>query len=280
MTPRRAVLGAIAAVLLALLLTGCASRAQVEVQMDRTGRGAVTLALVLDASSLQALGLSSSDPQAIADRMAALLDDGGWYAPDGGEQTIDNVFAFSDDDEGGVTLRTRKDFDNTDGLDAIMGHPRPLRPIVGEGGDAVFAGLPDLPSAAPLLNDFTFRLGSGTGDSPGFTMFGRGGVGDIGDATCQGDRATGFSKALRDSLELRYRFVLPGGPGRTNADETPGGANVWLLRYEDCDPLQADQGAGSSSTVFNGVVLAALAAFLVFVFVARGIRRRRARPGA
>lgn len=261
----------------AVLASGCAAHARLDVEMDRAGHGTVTLRVDLDRDALRALGLSASDPDAVAARLLPLTDDARWTAPDGGERTLAGVFAFSADDQGGVSLRTRTSFASVGELDAVLGHRRDLRAVAGAGAARLFAALPDLPDAAPLVNDFSLRLGTGRGDSPGFTLFGRGGVGEIGEQTCQGDRAVGASARLRDSLELRYRFVLPGGPGETNADETPGNENVWVLRYEDCDALHATAGAGNSSTLFNGIVLAALAGLLIAVFLVRGVRRRRAR---
>ncbi len=272
----RALAAAVLVVLAAALLSGCAATLDVAVEMDRTGRGDVTLTVAMDAAALQGLGLSADDPDAVAGRLLPLLDDSGWLPAEGGERVVANVFSFSDTDDGGVVLRTRKPFDNVEGLDAILGHRRPIRAVAGD-DTALVSQLPDLPEAAPLLNDFTFSLGSGTGDNPGFRLFGRGGVGDIGQATCEGDRAVGLSSFLRNSLQIRYRFTIPGGPGETNADETPGSASVWNLRYEDCDALRAESGGGSSSTLFNGVVLAALSGMIVLAFGVRGLRRRRLR---
>ena len=72
-------------------------------------------------------------------------------------------------------------------------------------------------------------------------------------------RAT-TSSASHDSCATRwrsrYRFRLPGGPGSTNADETPAGDNLWIARYGDCPPLRASSGGGSSSTLVNGLILA------------------------
>ena len=85
---------------------------------------------------------------------------------------------------------------------------------------------------------------------------------------------------MRDSLEITYRFRLPGGPGSTNADETPAGRNLWIARYGDCPPLRASSGGGSSSTLVNGVILAVLTGFLALVFGLRALRRRRRRPAS
>jgi hypothetical protein len=150
------------------------------------------------------------------------------------------------------------------------------RPISGIAPDpATLAALPDLPPKAPLLNAFDFRLGSGSGDNPGFSLFARGGVGDIGQQTCAGSGVVGFGRSLRDALEIRYRFHLPGGPGSTNAGQTPAGDNLWVAHYGDCPPLQASSGGGSSSTLVNGLILAGLTGLLLIVFLLRGVRKRR-----
>ncbi|MFN8122527.1 MAG: hypothetical protein U0237_08875 [Thermoleophilia bacterium] len=274
----RAVVAAVVAVLIALVASGCTSRLQMTVQMDRDGRGTVTLTLRMDRDALQTLGLSADDTDAIGARLEPMLADGNWF-PAGSGDTVRNVFAVNTADDGSVSLSTAKRFDNVDQLRRIVDERRDVRALAGEGTglDALFAGLPDLPGTAPLLNEFSFRLGDGTGDNPGFNLFARGGVGDIGQQTCQGDRATGYSKTLRDALEIEYRFRLPGGPGATNATESSGSDNVWRIRYEDCPALQAESGGGSSSTLVNGVILGALSAFLVMVFLVRGLRRRRNR---
>lgn len=277
----RAAVAAVVAVLLALVASGCVSRLQVTVEADRDGRGTVTLTLRMDGDALQTLGLTADDPDAIAARLEPLLSDGSWFPAGSGDQ-VRNIFAVSTADDGSVALSTAKRFDNVDQLRRIIDAPRDIRALAGDGTglDAVFAGLPDLPETTPLLNEFSFRLGDGTGDNPGFNLFARGGVGDIGQQTCQGDRATGFSKTLRDALEIEYRFRLPGGPGATNATEPSGSDNVWRIRYEDCPALQAESGGGSSSTLVNGIILGALSALLVLIFLLRGLRRRRNRRSA
>jgi len=274
----RAALGAVVALLVALLASGCAARMQMTVEMDRDGRGTVTLTLRMDQSSLQTLALSADDPEAVGARLEPLLDDGGWF-PAGGGESVRNTFSVSTSDDGSLTLSSVKRFDNVDQLTRIVDHPRNLRALTGEGLglESIFLGLPDLPQQTPLLNEFSFTLGDGTGDNPGFNLFARGGIGDIGEQTCQGNRAQGFSRTLRDALEIEYRFRLPGGPGATNATESSASDNVWRIRYEDCPALQAESGGGSSSTLVNGIILGALSAFLIMVFLVRGIRRRRNR---
>ena len=159
----------------------------------------------------------------------------------------------------------------------MLSYPRPLAGIAPDA--ATLAALTDLPAKAPLLNAVDIHLGNGSGDNPGFDLFARGGVGEIGQETCAGNDIVGFGRTMRSSFEFNYRFRLPGGPGSTNANETPGGRNVWVARYGDCPPLQASSGGGSSSTLVNGIILAILAGFLVIVFGLRALRRRRRRLG-
>ncbi|MCB0882938.1 MAG: hypothetical protein KDC33_12085 [Thermoleophilia bacterium] len=268
----------VAALVMAVLaLTGCAATLHTDIEMDRTGRGTVTLTLTMDREALQWWGLSADDPGGVATRFLPIVSDGGWEPAEGGESVQQNVFAFSSDGDGGVTLATRKRFDNVKGLDDIIGRPRGLKDIAGAQAVAIYGGLPDLPSTAPLINDFNFRLGTGTGDNPGFYFFGRGGVGNIGQQTCAGNRVQGFGRSLRDALQLHYRLRVPGGPGSTNADETSGGASIWTKRYADCPDLQAESGGGSSSTLYNGLILGALASLLVLIFIVRRVRRGRDR---
>lgn len=265
---RRLTAATAALALVALLATGCQSTFEVDVNLDRNGRGAVDLHLSLDPSAQEALGLSSdADPATAAARFAPLLGDAGWSSGDS------QISATRDGDTGNLMLETKHLVDTPAQLDDVLSLPRPLGQIAPD--PATIAGLPDLPAKAPLLNALDFRLGDGSGDNPGFNLFARGGVGDIGLETCGGNDVTGFGRSLRDSLQLRYRFQLPGGPGSTNADETPAGDNLWVARYGDCPPLRASSGGGSSSTLVNGLILAGLTGFLLIVFLLRIVRKRR-----
>ncbi len=240
--------------------------------LDRDGRGSVTLRLTLDAAAQEALGLSTSDdPQTAAAKFAPLLADGGWSAGD------EQIAASRDESSGELTLETSHAIDSTKQLDSVLSFKRPLTGLAPDA--ASLAALTDLPPTAPLLNAVDIHLGNGSGDNPGFDLFARGGVGEIGQETCAGNDIVGFGRTMRDSLEFTYRFKLPGGPGSTNANETPAGRNVWNARYGDCPPLQASSGGGSSSTLVNGVILAALTGFLILVFGLRVLRRRRRRQG-
>jgi hypothetical protein len=263
-----------AAVLLAVvatLLAGCQAHFGTTVEIDRKGRGTVELNLTLDRPAQAALGLGQApSPEGVAERFEPLLVEGGWTGDDAGP-----IDAGLDDRTGEVVLSTRHEFDSVRQLEAIM---RQNRPIVAIAPDrATLGALPGLPNAAPLLNAWQFRLGKETGDNPGFELFARGGVGEIGSETCQGDDVGGFGRTLREALSLAYRITLPGGPGSTNADDTPGGDNLWRFRYQDCPALQASSGGGGSSTLVNGVILAGLSGFILMVFLLRGLRRRRER---
>lgn len=264
----RRLAAALAVVLVAVVAGGCQAALDLDVDLNRDGRGAVALRLSLDPAAQEALGLATdADPAAAAERFAPLLEDAGWVGGDG------QIAAARDDETGELILETRHLVDSPAQLDDVLSAERPIGQIAPD--PATLAALPDLPPTAPLLNALDFRLGSGSGDNPGFNLFARGGVGDIGEETCAGDDVVGFGRSLRDALEVRYRFRLPGGPGSTNADETPAGDNVWVARYGDCPPLQASSGGGSSSTLVNGLILAGLTGLLLIVFLLRGVRKRR-----
>lgn len=239
------------------------------VRLDRNAQGSVDLRLRLDRAAQAALGMDpAADPGAAVRRFSALFPDPGWQGGDG-------KISATRDGDGMLTLETRHAVDGTKQLDALLSQKRPLAAIAPS--PAAARALTDLPAESPLLNALDLRLGEATGDNPGFHLFARGGVGDIGDQTCAGGDLTGAGRALRDSLTITYRFSLPGGPGSTNADETPRGDDVWHARYGDCPPLQATSGGGSSSTLVNGLILAGLAGVLVIVFALRALRRRRTR---
>ena len=264
---RRLAAGAVL-VLVALVASGCQAAFDVDVDLNRGGRGSVGLRLQLDPEAQSALGLpSDADPATAAERFAPLLSDAGWAGGDG------QIAASRDESTGDLILETRHLVDSASQLGDILSLKRPISQIPDD--PSALTALTDLPGSAPLLNAFDFRLGTGSGDNPGFNLFARGGVGDIGQETCSGSSITGFGLSLREALELRYRFQLPGGPGSTNADQTPAGQNVWVARYGDCPPLRASSGGGSSSTLVNGLILAGLTGLLLVVFALRGLRKRR-----
>lgn len=286
-------LGALAArvalVLAVLALAGCQASLDVFVEVDRDGSGLLELSLRLDRSAQVALGLGDSpDPQEVAERFEVLLVEGGWLSdPDDPDNPSDPgdfgdpdaegpIAARLDDRTGEIVLTTHHRFDSLRQLERLLSEPRPIAEIAPD--EASLAAVPDLPASAPLLNEFRLDLGEATGDNPGFELFARAGVGELGSGTCQDDEAEGFARSLREALAISFRFSLPGGPGTTNADETPGTQNIWRFRFGDCPALQATSGGGSSSTLVNGAILAGLAGLLLFVFAVRALRRRRGPP--
>lgn len=269
MTLRR-VLAIIAIAALALLAAACSADVRVDVEVDREGRGEIRLRVALDAEAQEALGLAGASDEEVRARFGALLVDGGWVGD--AEERI----ALTREADGEVILETSHEFDDLDQLRRLMREDRPIGVLAPD--EATLAAIPDLPEQAPLINQFSLRLGDGTGDNPGFDLFGRGGVGEISGATCSGDGVVGFASTLRNSTVITYRVALPGGPGETNADDTPSGTNVWNVRFGDCPALTAEAGGGGSSTLLNGIILGFLVLFLVLVFTIRAVRRRR-RPG-
>ncbi len=200
--------------LIALVASGCQSTFDVDVNLDRGGRGSVTLRLSLDPSAQESLGLPvDADPATSAERFAPLLEEAGWVGGDG------QIAATRDEGTGDLVLETQHLVDTPTQLADVLSLDRPIERIAPDVG--TLSALTDLPTAAPLLNALDFRLGSSSGDNPGFDLFARAGVGDIGQETCAGNDVVGFGRSLRDALLIRYRFRLPGGPGTTNADETP-----------------------------------------------------------
>ncbi|MGI9540197.1 MAG: hypothetical protein ACR2N6_08615 [Miltoncostaeaceae bacterium] len=268
---RRRWLTLVVVVILATLAAACGAEVQVDVDVDREGRGEVRLRASLDPQAQEALGLSGASDEEVRARFEPLLVDGGWVGD--GEERI----ALIRDTDGDLVLETSHEFDDLDQLRRVLGEQRPIATLAPDA--ATLEAIPDLPQEAPLINEFALRLGEGTGDNPGFNLFGRGGVGQISGATCSGDSVVGFASTLRNSTVITYRVALPGGPGETNADDTPSGTNVWNVRFGDCPALTAEAGGGGSSTLVNGIILGLLVAFLAMVFAIRTIRRRRRTRG-
>jgi hypothetical protein len=251
--------------------SGCQSVLVVRTDVDSAGAGQVRLELHLDREAQAYLGITSEAdvPRVVEERFPWVREADGWS-----EVTV------APDSSGRLTLTTSHAFDDLDTLKALMDEERSLDAIAGD--PDIINSIEDMPHAAPLLNDFSFRLGSGDPPDPGFNLFAQGGVGDVPDFTCGGaekiDPAGGTAATLRRSLEFNYRFRLPGGPGDTTADATPGNVNTWSFPFGDCPRLVADTGSGgSSSELVNGLILAALAGFILIVLGLRGLRRRRGR---
>jgi len=238
--------------------------------VDAGGHGQVRLELHLDQEAQAYLGITSAAdvPRVVQERFPWVREADGW-----------SEVTTSTDSSGLMALTTSHAFDDVDTLKTLMDQKRSLDEIAG--GPETINSIPDMPHTAPLLNDFSFRLGSGDPPDPGFNLFAQGGVGDVPDFTCSGDSiepAGGTAATLRQSLGFNYRFRLPGGPGDTTADSTRGNVNAWSFPFGDCPRIVADTGGGgSSSTLVNGLILAALAGFILIVLGLRVLRRRRGR---
>jgi len=269
---RRGLLTLVLVVLLALAASGCRSVLVVQTQVNSGGDGQVRLELHLDKQAQAQLGIASTAdvPRVVAQRFPWVREADGW-----------SEVQAAPDSAGNLTLTTTHAFDDVDTLKALMSDKRSLDAIAGS--PQIINSIQDMPHAAPLLNDYTFRLGSGKPPNPGFNLFAQGGVGDVPDFTCSGEKIIpegGTAAQLRESLSFNYRFRLPGGPGNTSADATPGGVNTWAFPFGDCPRISADTGGGgSSSTVVNGLILAAAAGFILIVLGLRALRRRRDRHG-
>ena len=242
----------------------------VSTDVEPNGDGQLRLELHLDQQAQAYLGITSEAdvPRVVEKRFPWIREADGW-----------SEVRTSRDSAGLLTLTTTHGFDDVDTLKELMDQERPLNPIAGD--PQVIDSIPDMPHTSPLLNDFTFRLGSGDPPDPGFSLFAQGGVGDVPDFTCGGntiDAAGGTAAALRQSLGFNYRFRLPAGPGDTSADNTSGGVNSWSFRFGDCPRITADSGSGgSSSKLVNGLILAALAGFILLVLGLRALRGRHGR---
>jgi hypothetical protein len=270
-------LGAAAGILLlpALLLTGCAARLGVDVDLNRDGAGRLGLSLALDPDAQEELGFTADRaPEDVAAGLFPwLVAEPGWVAPGGGEGAHVLV---QRDEAGNLALLTRHAIGSVNDLRALLRTKRSLSAL------RLRDTATDLADAVPLINDLNFSLGKGTGDHPGFDLFARGGAGEIRQATCGGNRLLdlgGTDARLRRGLQIVYRFRLPGGPGETNADDIRGGNTAeWSLFYGDCPPIRARSGGGSSSTLINGVILGVASALILLVLALRGLRRRRSPP--
>lgn len=269
-------LAAVLAVALGLLaLSGCTARLTVDSEIDRKGAGHVDVTLALDQEAQRALGITAGDEAQAALRLFPWLADPGWTAPGGdGEGPV----LVQRDDTGGLSLRTRHAVRSVKELREVLSAPRTLTTL------PLHAQVTDLAPAAPLVNALDLKLGTKTGDFPGFDLFARGGVGGLLAATCSGDRLLargGVDASLRRGLEFAYRFTLPGGPGQTNADEIRGGRTAeWTPRFGDCPAMTATSGGGSSSTLINGVILGIASLIILIVLALRSLRGRRARRTA
>ena len=158
MIRRLALVAALAAV--ALLLVGCRATLEVNVDVNRDGRGSVTLRLALDAAAQQAIGLSpSEDPDEAAARFLPLLADGGWSGGDG------QIAATRDDETGELVLETRHQIESTDQLDDVLSYPRRLDGLAPDA--ATLVALTDLPADGAPAQRLRLPAGRGQRRQPG-----------------------------------------------------------------------------------------------------------------
>jgi hypothetical protein len=254
------VLGAAAVV----LLGGCANFA-VLTNMDAQGSGRVTLTLSLDQEGQAYLGMSTHQSQ--DEIRAAAQKHFPWV------RTADGWREITTQTQGStLVLQTSHDFASVDDLETLMSEKRDLRPI----GD--LSGIEGMPQSAPILNDLSFRLSEKPGKHSGYSLFAQGGVGDVPDPTCAGDRgaqASGQGALLRDG----FRFGLPTPPADTSGQVTSQGLAVWDdVPFGDCPRITASSsgGTGSDTIAVNGLILGGLALFILLVLGLRAFRRRGA----
>jgi hypothetical protein len=257
-------------VLLALVASGCRSILVVSNQINPGGDGQVRLELHLDQQAQAQLGIASAAdvPAAVAKHFPWVREADGW-----------SQVTAAPDSAGLLALTTTHAFDDLDTLEALMSDRRSLDAIAGD--PQIISSIKDMPHTAPLLNDYSFRLGTGKQPEPGYNLFAQGGVGDVPDFTCSGDEITpqgGTAATLREALSFKYQFRLPGKPSSTSADRQAGDTQSWSFPFGDCPRIAADTGGGgSSSKVVNGLILAGAAGFILIVLGLRALRRRRDR---
>jgi hypothetical protein len=277
---RRALLGSIALAIASTGLTGCRSVIGVDVSLNRSGQGDVTVTARLDQEAQRYLSrdgvdltkVTTADGNKIADALApwATLRQG-WSAPGSSETSI----GISRDASGTVVLSTTQPVISARALKGLMDTTQTTLPLLKAGDRPT-----DLPANIPLLNDFTFSL-QPDGSNSDFNMFGRAGVGALDAKTCGRDdlaTSTGLADAtLRRDLSFVYRFTFPEPPRRSSAQEIRDTQAIWTFKYGDCPRLSAGSNRGSSSRVLNGAILAGAAAFLALILAFRAFRRRRER---
>ena len=249
---------------------GCAAQFTQRVTMGSGGDGTLDLRLRLDPEAQRTLGFTglSGSP---ARRAAQLFP---WVNQADGWRPVE-----SSTDGSTLVLTSGHNFSSTDVLEVLMSRKRPLVPIAGN--PELLAQIPDMPRTSPLLNDWTFSLGSGEAPNPGFNLFAQGGVGDVPDATCNPSQLQNSRVAmeLRGALQLAYQFRLPGGPGNNDANAVDGDLTSWAAQFGDCPRITADTGGSGSGKVLNGLILAGAAGLVLIVLGLRGLRRRRERRG-
>ena len=277
---RLAILGSIALAVVSISLTGCRSVVGVDVSLNRSGQGDVTVTARLDEEAQRYLSgdgldltrVTSADGNKIADALVpwATLRQG-WSAP----LTPNVSIGVTRESSGALVLATTQPVISARALKGLMDTTQTTLPFLKAGDRPT-----DLPANIPLLNDFTFSL-KPDGSNSDFNMFGRAGVGALDAKTCARDElatSTALADAtLRRDLSFVYRFTFPEPPRRSSAQEIRDTQAIWTFKYGDCPRLSAGSNRGSSSRVLNGAILAGAATFLALVLALRAFRRRRER---
>jgi hypothetical protein len=249
---------------------GCAAQFTQRVTMGAGGDGSLDLRLKLDPEAQRTLGFTalSGTP---AHRAAQLFP---WVNEADGWRAVQSSTEGSD-----LVLTSGHSFPSTEVLQELMSRKRPLVPIAGN--PELLAQIPDMPTTSPLLNDWTFSLGSGHAPNPGFNLFAQGGIGDVPDATCNPSQLQNSRVAmeLRGALQFVYEFRLPGGPGNNDANAVDRDLTTWAAHFGDCPRITADTGGSGNGKVLNGLILAGAAGLILIVLGLRGLRRRRERRG-
>jgi hypothetical protein len=145
--------------------------------------------------------------------------------------------------------------------------------------------LTDLSAIAPLQEVLVLRFEAaqtGPDRAPAtFRIATRGGVGEIGDATCSSLASrppTIADRQLQDGLTLRYRYRMP-SPVESASDgaERTRGQVAWSMPYGRCDLLEASSAGASSTAAVNGLILGGALGFILIVLGLRALSKRRRR---
>jgi hypothetical protein len=269
MSRARLLLAGVVVAAAAILLAACSANESMVVHMNPDGSGTLTIQLALDPDAQAQLGFAGgNDPEkAVQQHFPWVVSpDSGWSKP---------TFTHKGDQ---LVITTSKSFASADDLKALVSEKRSVDAIAGS--PDVVTRIPDLPHDQPLLNDFSLKFTPAKGgDKPSYTLFTQGGVGDVPDATCSGDKLLtvgGDAAQLRRNLHFVVTMEMPRQPRDTSGETTPSGAIQWRYNYGDCPRITADTaGSSSGAKTLNGAILAVASGFILVVLGLRALRRRR-----